>query len=736
MSIVKSGKEVFRPYARLVSILGDQLISDKWVAIIELVKNCYDADAENVQVRFIDFDEKGYGTIEIEDDGEGMTDKIIVDKWMKPATPNKLNLKKNKSDRRFTKKGRVMQGDKGVGRFSIYKLGNYIELYSKTKTGNEVKLTLDFKPYADDDFIDNNPNHQDKFLDEIENEWVENDKPERITNEKAQGTLIRITQLRNTWKEEDLEKLMSFFNRMEPAVLPNNNVIKPDFEIKTFWNNSNKDGDVQTISDIIDIAPFLFKGNISNIGELSFIYKYYQKEISRKFNIFDEKIRKEFDFNGFKPFKDAFLKEFKDENGEKKISIIQPNVGNFEFVFYAFDLTDKSPTISKDLYDKIRDVSVYLYRDGIRVYPYGEIGDDWLDISKFRSEDKAGKYFSYNDLIGFIFITLFDNPKLKDSTNREGLINIDGIKNQFIALIQTCLKVFKNISDIDKKLKKLEKEKPIRTAKEDVKKNFDVLQKAAQKSNDKVVLAATQKLLSSVNYLVETTEIKKETAENLAGTGMIVEKTTHDVIALALRLRQNADDLIDKYHKGIINTLFLKDFLTEIRDGLELIYQELSSLSPLFINARKVIKNVSILEYLEKNQQYLRKDIEKNKIKFEIQCPEDIIVKTNTGLILQTFLNLTDNAIYWLKQESGKERKIKVVIDNKHKRIIFADNGIGISDDRKDIVFEEFYSTKAHGRGLGLYIVRELLERINAKIYVETDESKKILEGANFVIQL
>jgi HSP90 family molecular chaperone len=184
MGIVKIGETPFQAYARLISVLGDQLISDKWVGVIELVKNCYDADAENVYVRFLNFEnptKQNPATIEIEDSGDGMTLDTILNVWMKPATPNKLNRKKSK-EKRFTKKGRVMQGDKGVGRFAIYKLGDYVELFSKTKGSDEVKLTLNFHEYADDEFKESD--HKDKFLDEILNKWEVNDKPLRIVNSK------------------------------------------------------------------------------------------------------------------------------------------------------------------------------------------------------------------------------------------------------------------------------------------------------------------------------------------------------------------------------------------------------------------------------------------------------------------------------------------------------------------------------------------------------------------------
>ena len=111
MALVNQGKETFRPYARLISILGDQLISNKWVGVIELVKNCYDADAENVTVRFIDFDSADANInpiIEIEDDGDGMTLDTIQNVWMRPATPNKLDKKKIRKS--IYRKGKVDAG--------------------------------------------------------------------------------------------------------------------------------------------------------------------------------------------------------------------------------------------------------------------------------------------------------------------------------------------------------------------------------------------------------------------------------------------------------------------------------------------------------------------------------------------------------------------------------------------------------------------------------------------------
>ena len=104
-------------------------------------------------------------------------------------------------------------------------------------------------------------------------------------------------------------------------------------------------------------------------------------------------------------------------------------------------------------------------------------------------------------------------------------------------------------------------------------------------------------------------------------------------------------------------------------------------------------------------------------------------------MILQILINLIDNAIYWLNKSNVSERKIFFKINTIDRTLIVADNGNGIREDVIPLVFNEFFSMKSNGRGLGLYIVRELLSRINAEIIVVEDTGDKILQGANFIIK-
>lgn len=733
MAIKQTGESAFQPYARLISILGDQLISDKWVGVIELVKNCYDADAETVKVTFEDFldiEQTIPQTIIIEDDGLGMNLDTILNVWMKPATPNKLNQKK---DQRFTPKGRVMQGDKGVGRFAIYKLGDIVEVYTKTRNTDEIKLTLDFKSYADDTFVQSN--HQDRFLSDIKNQYQIDDVPSKVINTKNQGTTIVIKALRNAWKKDDLDKLLKAFYRMMPPQLPGINSPK-DFEIKVYWSEVEEKFKQKSFDEILSLAPFYFEGFIETDGTLDFTYKHGQKKVARRFNIFnDEKEIAEFDIWNLKLFRETFLdqidKTSKAVKGNLKV-VKHPQIGHFMFFFYAYDWRSPLEGIKDDEKRFLQENSVFLYRDNVRVFPYGERGVDWLNLSKGRAEDRAGSYFSYNDLIGFIFITQNENSVLRDAADREGLMNINGSYEEFISLVQATLKVMKDEVDIDKGKAQLKKQQAVKSFNKTYEDSYQKLQSQLLKLDDRELIDSSKKFFNDTNNLIQKVREDLKITQELAGTGMAVEKATHDTMSLLKRLKTNTEDVSKKVENNKISILEFKDFLLELQENLEFLYQELQVLQPLFRVARKVTKDVSVKNVAERVTKYFRKELV-DKIKVVIKG-DDVIVKTNTGLILQVLLNLMDNAIYWLDQVTLQDKQIQITLDATENTVIFSDNGSGIDSEINELVFAEFYSKKSDGRGLGLYIVKELLDRIDADIEVIMDPIDKVLNGANFKI--
>jgi C4-dicarboxylate-specific signal transduction histidine kinase len=176
------------------------------------------------------------------------------------------------------------------------------------------------------------------------------------------------------------------------------------------------------------------------------------------------------------------------------------------------------------------------------------------------------------------------------------------------------------------------------------------------------------------------------------------------------------------------------NLLNELDENLNFIYDEMQVIQPLFKIQRKAIQDVSVYESIEKVVKYFRREIE-NKISIQIIKDKDVTVKTNNGLILQVLINLIDNAIYWVNKNESKKTEIAFQINTKDNTLIIADNGPGIREDVEPLIFNEFFSLKSDGRGLGLYIVKEILLRINAEISIIQEDKKKLLSGANFLIK-
>ena len=221
-----------RPYARLLTMLGDQLIKDERIALIELIKNAYDADATWVKVTFQNFDSnfrvKPDSKIIVQDDGVGMSKQVLSTKFLNPATPGK-KLQKEINDK--TLKGRIIQGEKGIGRFAMLKLGRKIDVISKTSQDeNEFILHYDFSNY-DVDFLTENNKEKELFIDDL-SVHLEERKPtiiiprsitlgHHLEEQKNQGTIIEISNLHDGWTEKkvkdvanDIIKMQSIFDSL------------------------------------------------------------------------------------------------------------------------------------------------------------------------------------------------------------------------------------------------------------------------------------------------------------------------------------------------------------------------------------------------------------------------------------------------------------------------------------------------------------------------------------------
>jgi len=730
-----------QPFARLLTMLGEQLIKNERVALMELIKNSYDADALWVKIKFDNFennfDKTPKSNLVIMDNGHGITKDIIINHLAHPATPEKKLRKETYPKTDF---GRIIQGEKGIGRFSMLKLGRKIKIITRTKNDKiERVIDYDFTMY-DDDFLTINGKSEKLFIDNLFIAVTER-KPEIFVEdnkknlESLHGTRIEISFLKGEWSDSKIEKVYNDVARLQSIFsdLLSNKARKPK-------------------KDIFDI--YIYKDDTS----LSYVKSDYQeklltlmtdKSVLRVENGFYDEKNKEFRFelNEHKKAISLFdaeitgVKSFKDRFGEGGKSLKDKNTqcGSFQFGFYIFDFRAESMVNAKyylDPSDKkiLKEHRIYLYRDGIRVFPYGEPNDDWLGIDVARGTISASAFLSNNQVVGFVQISQKNNPLLADKTNREGLIEHEGVTDDFITLLQGFLgylnkqefKAYKKISS-EKDVQNIIKEKK-------VEKEFEELKQAVR--DNKKLTEKVKKAES--NYLVEKKYLvqRAETTEELAGVGLSVETASHDIMAIMSRAMMNLDGLIQDVIKINVSKDRLITELQSIRGGLSFVESQIKDIQLLFKSSQQRRKSKRVEEIVEKVEHIYRSLLKKNSIELKIiKTKSPLIAKTTDAVLLQLLINLFDNSIYWLNQIDSKSKIIEIHLNGNDGVMIFSDNGPGIPDDDVEYLFDPFFTGKGQdGRGLGLFIAKQLLEKHDYTIELADLKSDKKLCGANFVV--
>ncbi|ASS37707.1 ATP-binding protein [Mogibacterium pumilum] len=732
-----------RPYARLITMLGDQLIKNELIALVELIKNSYDADASWVKVSFIDFASDysltATSKIIIEDDGCGMNADILKKHWLNPATPDKL---RRKAVNAKTEKGRILQGEKGIGRFAIFKLGKTIKITTRRQRqddeghfideGDEVENTLvyDFSKY-DDNFLKENGQDKDLFLENLQVEFSQSPPTTIVSKDiilgttkrkrKPYGTIIEISNLKTKWTDLRVARVQSEVGKLQPIFSQDT---EGDFGVWIYKDNR------------LHESQDRYKEQLHNCLENKSVFKVTDGRYSSESNIISFNINgknvnlsfKDSDISGLKQFKKFNTPEYKTE------------CGSFRFEFYIFDFNVDSENPSKYFLDSddkkiIREHRIYLYRDGLRVMPYGDPEDDWLRIDIARGTIRADEFLSNDQVVGCVYISQEENPKLIDKTNREGLIEDGRALDDFITVLQLILKYLRKKPFaqylIDKQRKKeidrIKRGRPselIETAKK-------------QYADDQKTLTFLKSFERSYKKEKKVLEDRINKTENLAAVGLSIETASHDVMLFIRKTLENQDSLIrDLMAGGEIDRQELLTRLTIIRGNLSMVETQMKDVQLLFPSTKSRTKNINVKEIIDKVYGLYKRAFNDNKIFVDFDVTErPLIVKTTDAVLLQVFINLFDNSLYWLKTVDS-ERRIRISIDGNKQRLIFSDNGPGIKDDDVNYVFEAFYSGKGEeGRGLGLYIAKQLLDRYDYSIDLAEFSKDKVLCGANFILE-
>lgn len=718
-----------RPYARLLTMLGDQLIKNERIALVELIKNAYDADADTVKVRFENFNRNmthnERSRIIVRDDGTGMTSETVKTEWMNPAAPQKFLAKREGREKTPGKK-RVIQGEKGIGRFAVLKLGRLITVTTRARGANlETVLDYDFSRF-DDDFVSENGRPKEIFLDQIGVTYQQS-APIKLPGSEH-GTVIEIQNLKGVWNDKIVTQLCrDVSNLTDPVSRITRRKTSKRLEIAIYCNGVRRSVEadrVESLKALIEDKPVLKIQGRFHSPRMVFSFK--TEGDGEEISLEDAKIK------GLWVWRERFGRSRDSTAADQGYAC-----GSFAFHFYIFDFSrriDGKHALTQAEKNLLKDHRIYLYRDDMRVYPYGDPDDDWLSIDVTRGTGRAGDFFSNDQIIGWIDITQKGNPELRDKTNREGLIETGGAASDLIFLVQTFLSYVKQYPYA----RYQQKQRLRNTARftrdgvvaQGLKTLKDVLKKSGQKAQVRAVAKIESEYAREKGYLTQRAEI----TEDLAGVGLSVEMASHDIVLLMTRAREIGMRLA-RTARSIGNSEIqepadmLVGVLQQIADGM-------GDVQSLFKSSRRRRKTLKIEPVLDKIHQIYNSLLQQKGIRYQkVKLGNSpLVANTTDGVVMQVLINLFDNASYWLETVERANREIRVTIDADQGQLVFADSGPGVDSEDLPYIFEPFYSGKGQeGRGLGLYIARQLLERHDYRIAL-AERQQEILPGANLVV--
>lgn len=725
-------KYPIKAYARLLTMLGEQLIKNEQIALVELVKNAYDADANWVRLSFEGFGDN-WETLEgshiiVEDDGLGMSMETIKDHWLRPATPVKRRAKN--SEDAVTAKGRRVQGEKGIGRFAVLKLGKKV-LIKTRPSGSPVEYVanFDFNDY-DNEFLAKDGVAQDILLEDIEIE-VDERRPVDIVSQTIelggnkiqrlpQGSRIEIYNLKGSWDghkvtaiASDLRKLQSIFGRL---LVDNGSNAFEVYIYRGSLEMLTAESDTERLLELLTQAAVLrVEGGRYDEFRSAFRFSLNSKPV--------ELFLGDPSLGGLKVFKSYFGPGRRGDLALREGT----ECGSFDFEFYVFDLNvDADPKYRLDPKDKdlVKGHRIYLYRDNIRVYPYGESDDDWLRIDQSRGTGRAGQYLSNDQVVGYVSISEQGNRGLRDKTNREGLLENGYATADFLCLIQTLLSYLREVPY------KTYRARIIREKRERKPRSRQTFAQLANAVQGNVHAAALVKSAQR-DHIRETKILEQRVAiaEELAGVGLSVETASHDIMLLMTNAVNELQAIAKRTGAG------RREEIQLVVDMLVFVEARLRDIQLLFRSAKQRRHAIRIGDVFDKVVAMYKRALDNQlvSVRTDVIGPTLVVLSTD-AVLLQSFINLVDNALYWMSAAMTDQKEIRVVVDGNKRSVTFGDNGPGVEEGLEDVIFEPFVSGKGEaGRGLGLYIAQQLLDHHGFTIRL-LDRGTGVSPGANFLL--
>lgn len=755
----------FTVSARTARLIGRENVANAEGALIELVKNCYDADSKN-SIILID---KQNDLILLIDTGDGMDSQIISEQWMTIGTDDKLY-------NAVTTSGRIKSGAKGIGRFALDRLGEKCTMITFPKIDNEngYEWNVDWSRFEqkDDDgrnvkinevFADINDIEKSNYFNELKNN-IDNPAVIEILEEINRhtkidhGTALIIRDLRDNWSDNNISKVYQTLELLNPP--------EGLHKIK-IWLLSTDEPTKYGLVENDEFHDYDYK-----------LVARYKKNKDYKVNL--DIHRNEFDFNlipkelfNYSDMQEfPFDKEtFKDESfkiiktfpelikGLDKNQELLKRIGDFEFTFYFLKNTlstkDREKFYQKEFLGNRgkwieKFGGIKLYRDDFRIRPYGELNTqayDWLLLGERYGQNPAafsrkGSRVRPNQVAGVVKFSRLDNPHLEDKSNREGIQESDTFEF-FKNLLKAIIKVLEDdrstvgfnldklFSDLNKEEENIDETTDIANEENDENESPEET-KEKNKKLKKGVQARDRKLSDKENELA--------TSRAMASAGIMIASFSHEFHGI----KNNLSSRVFLFKKRL-NEVITEDDLMNSPQGLRLsneldkLYRQDQKLKQwidfaigLTKRDRRKNKKINIVQYFSNFKQvwdvnlFTERDIE---FSFSFTDNADSYTTNISELDLDTiFDNLITNSIEAFQRNGvNGERKITISLNienNKDLRIKYSDNGPGLiaSYTKINEIFKPFETSKIDdlgnpiGTGLGMWLVKSAVDSNKGKV--------------------
>jgi len=681
----------------VINLLGEELIGSDSLALFELVKNSYDADSENVIIYLNDILSKN-GEIIIEDSGNGMTPTVIEKAWLTIGTDYKR--KELKISPIYH---RVSMGNKGVGRLAVHRLAHKIKVETQARGdffGSELTINWDN--------LINAGAHLEDLGVSVEHGLVGLIKG-------GHGTRITLSDLKNqNWNATKIKELVG---KLQGIINPFKS--KDDFEIIIKSNDNKVQQWINAVtpsSELFSNSLYRFdftlsksKGQADDVAIFTWKYAFNPVNIPTSSGVLPRTLSKTeglmIDGKSFSVYDEEAIEKFYLKN--KLLNAF----GSIEGSFYGFSSEGKILDLiygagKREILKAYlnQNGGVKIFRDGIRVYNYGEPNDDWLGINQNRAK-RMGNHFSKNQIIGGISLSLdATKDSLREKTNREGFIESDNY-DLFTLIVKSAYNHFEKcaISDREKLL------------------SF----------TDKTSVTKKIGFSETILELEKKLEAKKLTKEFSTLVGR-VKKDYDNMRNVMLNSGMNGLNLTIVFHEveremGFISHDIMKKGcdLSNIRQRIKSLMELIEKFMPLMRNSKNAIVLAS--KFAERVARIHETRFHYHKVLFSNRFTEnnsvDFPISGPAGMIMSALSNIVDNAIFWSRERRAKEGDdfkpaVMVAPDMTHfdgPAIIVADNGRGFQMDVDEMILP-FRSLKQNGMGIGLYYTSLVMEIVGGKL--------------------